>query len=79
MIELAQHVDQDEDQDDEHDHQDRDADGAFGGHTDTVEPSKQINLRVPHDLLERIERARGDIPRERYLRRLIEESLPTDT
>lgn len=42
---------------------------------DEVIGLRQINLRVDADLLERIEHARGDIPRERFLRRLIDEAL----
>lgn len=46
--------------------------------TDPDEPGplRQINLRVGDDLLARIEAARGDIPRERFLRRVIDEALP---
>lgn len=43
---------------------------------DEVEPLRQINLRVDPDLLARIERARGDVPRERFLRRVIDEAIP---
>jgi len=40
---------------------------------DTERPPKlrQINLRLPEDLIEAIEAARGDMPRERFLRMVI--------
>lgn len=37
--------------------------------------SKQVNLRLDVGLLERVDRARGDLPRERWLRRAVERAL----
>lgn len=36
---------------------------------------KQVPLRLEDELLERVERARGDVPRERWIRRVIEKEL----
>lgn len=43
---------------------------------DEVGPLRQINLRVSDALLARIEDARGDVPRERFLRRVIDGAIP---
>jgi len=36
---------------------------------------KQINLRLPEELLVQVDERRGDIPRERWLRTLVEAEL----
>jgi hypothetical protein len=36
---------------------------------------RQITLRIDDELFEKIERARGQVPRERWLRRTIERQL----
>lgn len=40
--------------------------------------TKQIPLRVPEDLFDRMEVARGLIPRERWIRQVIEERLDSE-
>lgn len=44
--------------------------------SEAITPLRQINLRVDDALLARIEDARGDIPRERFLRRVIDGAIP---
>lgn len=34
-----------------------------------------VMVRIPDDLRERIDAARGDVPRERWIRRVLEEAL----
>lgn len=36
---------------------------------------KQIGLRVPSDLLERVDEARGQVPREAFIRQLLSNAL----
>jgi hypothetical protein len=38
-------------------------------------PMKQIHIRIDEKLLAKIDKARGDIPRVRYLVRLIEKGV----
>jgi hypothetical protein len=37
--------------------------------------SRQINLRLSTEMLEAVEKARGDIPRERWIRGVIDSAL----
>ena len=36
---------------------------------------RQVPLRLEEELIEEIDRVRGDVPRERWIRRLIEQKL----
>lgn len=38
-------------------------------------PSRRIEITVPQDTYERIEEARGDVPRAAWIKRLIDEAL----
>ena len=35
----------------------------------------QVNLRLPAELLAQVDEARGDVPRERWIRRAVEAAL----
>ena len=35
----------------------------------------QVNLRLPDELLAQVDEARGDVPRERWIRRAVEAAL----
>lgn len=39
--------------------------------------AKTLMVRLPEDLVERIDAERGDVPRERWVRRRLEELLDT--
>ena len=39
---------------------------------------KALPLRVPHELIERIDALRGMVPRERYLRYLLDKALKAE-
>lgn len=39
-------------------------------------PARAVSVRLPVPLWEAIEKARGDVPRERWIRRALERALP---
>jgi hypothetical protein len=38
-------------------------------------PAPPLNVRVPHELVTRIDALRGLVPRERYVRHLLDQAL----
>lgn len=40
-----------------------------------VQANKQINLRIPISVLKEIDKARGDVPRNAWIRRAIDDRL----